>query len=1649
MTRGSQSFRLIVLSILALLWSATPKEAACPPGTPAPVTSGTGVVGTPLLFSFPPGRVEGSFFILGAGDANNSGSLPAPAWFLSMGDLDGDGRQEYRIDAPAEGDGGWGDPLTAGCPAALSPPHPPLVILLRQTQEDLDGDGHFDIFEDQNHNRDLDPGEDRDLDGHLTPATVQTPFGSFPGCEGATREDQDCDGHVDLIWEDANNNGVLDPGEDRDGDGRLDYIDEDRNHNGQLDPGEDRNENNHLDTRNDLFAHWFPQVQPYIYIEDRNNDQFLNDRVLPLPDDQIWEVTTDADGNVVRTPLPSSYPYGSFRPGAGGIVVASIAWNGTAYDLDAINTPTRLIHLADGRQFRLVDADPLESILPRFTGARTEAPQGIRVHIVPSGLRPVDDVAGSRVVVDSYLLSFELVSGPLEMPVFQSHFLESGTWLLSSSPEGRFFTLTSDPPLFPPPVRRLTVRPQSPGSDYFLTGPAGLPVPVITNLLDDDGDRFPIPIDNCPAVSNADPGGASLLVQNDANADGLGDACDPAGDPSIPIDSSWTDRAVSPSPIIDFGGAAAYDETRRRLVFFGGTGDAVTWEFDGVSWTRIETDPAPPPRSGHRMVYDGTNHRILLFGGVSSAHVPLNDLWQFADQRWSQIETPIQPPPHLTSAFFSGPLAGSPFAMAFDSARGILVLFGGDEAGLTWIFDGIDWRIVPSPRAPLPRAEPQMTYDAFRQVTVLHGGYHPPLDSAQAPRFFNDTWEFDGQSWQQVDTLGDIPPNWAGLMDFDPARREVVNFGGQFLQYVLGLPPSSPQFVLSNRRATRLYDGRAWTILPTRPITSTLGGPGAFDSARGVLVSQGFIRTPEGDLSPITAELRLPSDSDGDGLPDADDNCPLRPNPEQMDGDADGSGDACDNCAGIANPAQRDLDRDGSGDACDEDIDGDDVSNQDDACPEAYVAGRPVASVLGGGGPDSDGDGTPDDCDSCPRDPDNDADGDGICSEADRCPGSFDPLQEDSNSDGSGDACQPILVLSGITQDGGDVLEVHAEASDPDGDPLGGTVELFANHDMVLRAIDLDNPSCGTDVFPPARPGEGLIYVALPSGERYLMDLDAVLDCDDGLTDFLVAGGSCDQPNPYFHQSLDLRIAPAPICVAPFVQGAPGPPDPATRIDLTVASFDDLSVRLLLLDKSPSLSIPFSNGLPSGSDISSLVPGTTYRFVLMVTDGSSVPVTADTDFVYRGEREMAFIGPNHGPRAHIATAGAVECTSPEGANVFLDASGSTDPDSTPGTNDDIVSYEWALGPGPGGPPLGTGGLLSVPLPIGPHAILLRVTDSRGATDSVEASLIIRDSTAPSLACPMVSPIECTDPEGAQVVLAATGSDRCGHVTITNDRTSGPDASATYPLGSTQVIFTAIDSYGNVATCSVEATVRDTTPPVINLAADPTGLWPPNHRLVPVHVAFLATDHCDPSSTVRLISATSSDQDDAPGDGDGRTTGDVTGADVGTADTDLLLRAERSANGPGRTYELIYLAADASGNGASAMSLVSVPHDLNGGVEPVLLRIESDGTPGTTQLLWNDVPNALGYDVIGGDVTELRLGENHIPLGPVRVLARLTGSTRWSDAAGEPLPAAGQAFFYLVQYRDGHGGSGYGTESVPLPRRPASCAGGCPGEEAEP
>ena len=420
--------------------------------------------------------------------------------------------------------------------------------------------------------------------------------------------------------------------------------------------------------------------------------------------------------------------------------------------------------------------------------------------------------------------------------------------------------------------------------------------------------------------------------------------------------------------------------------------------------------------------------------------------------------------------------------------------------------------------------------------------------------------------------------------------------------------------------------------------------------------------------------------------------------------------------------------------------------------------------------------------------------------------------------------------------------------------------------------------------------------------------------------------------------------------------------------------------------------------------------------------------------------------------APVAVAGPdikVECSSPLGAVVLLDGSRSTDLDSTPGTSDDIISFEWFDNfDSPSQVLLGVGKVLTVTLPLGVHVVTLQVTDHGGATATDELSVAVIDTTPPMLACPGVATVECIGPNGAPVSLVATASDACGGVRITNSRSDTPDASGMYPLGSTPVTFTATDVSGNTANCATSAMVRDTMPPVLTLTVIPTTLWPPNHRMVPVQVGWQVSDACDPAAGVALVSATSTESDDALGNGDGSTTGDLQDVSIGTPDTSVLLRAERSADGPGRVYTLTYAARDASANTSSALGIVTVPHDEGVGPEPVMMNVEADGTPGMAHLYWNAVSGAEMYDVIQGDVSQVSESNGEIWLGPVHVLTSgQTGSSYTEDPSGE-IPTIGRAFFYLVQYREGQSVSGWGTESSPWPAKPSSCDIGCPGEVTE-
>ena len=132
-------------------------------------------------------------------------------------------------------------------------------------------------------------------------------------------------------------------------------------------------------------------------------------------------------------------------------------------------------------------------------------------------------------------------------------------------------------------------------------------------------------------------------------------------------------------------------------------------------------------------------------------------------QVWSQKSVP-------------GPGTRALHGMVFDSARSRTICFGGSNSngganpfGDTWEWDGSTWSQVNTV-GPSARSGHAMAFDSARSRVVLNGGWNV-VD-------LRDTWEWDGIGWSQVAALGPAGRD-LHAMAYDPQRGVTVIFGGQ------------------------------------------------------------------------------------------------------------------------------------------------------------------------------------------------------------------------------------------------------------------------------------------------------------------------------------------------------------------------------------------------------------------------------------------------------------------------------------------------------------------------------------------------------------------------------------------------------------------------------------------------------------------------------------------------------------------------------------------------------------------------------------------------------------------------------------------------------------------------------------------------------
>jgi len=223
-----------------------------------------------------------------------------------------------------------------------------------------------------------------------------------------------------------------------------------------------------------------------------------------------------------------------------------------------------------------------------------------------------------------------------------------------------------------------------------------------------------------------------------------------------------------------------------------------------------------------------------------------------------------------------------------------------------------------------------------------------------------------------------------------------------------------------------------------------------------------------------------------------------------------------------------------------------------------------------------------------------------------------------------------------------------------------------------------------------------------------------------------------------------------------------------------------------------------------------------------------------------------------------------------------------------------------------------------PYGLGTTAVILTVTDSRGASSQCTATVTVVDTIAPAITCPAPITTECAGPSGTNATPAASATDNCGAVT------ASCSPSGSLPLGTTTVSCTATDIAGNQRSCSTAVEIVDTTPPVVTCveSVNPAGKHIPpagttlsgtkGGRNPDGFYLVAATDICEAGPKITLGGVTLANGETI------KITQSPGKSGVTLLNTMGPLAIKHFQVGPG---DAVITATDASGNTATVMCLV--------------------------------------------------------------------------------------------------------------------------------
>jgi hypothetical protein len=865
---------------------------------------------------------------------------------------------------------------------------------------------------------------------------------------------------------------------------------------------------------------------------------------------------------------------------------------------------------------------------------------------------------------------------------------------------------------------------------------------------DIDGDGVPDHLDTCPEIP--DPG------QADRDGDGVGDTCNDAFDAD---GDEWSDQ-LDNCPL-----DANPDQSNRDG---DGAGDVCDAFPDNVLRLRIVAPSlgvAGTPATVDYVLEDVNGAPVSDLVGVRVT-LTLSGLAVFASQPDQGILINGGGTGRALAEFVDGHITIG----ALDSA-GEVVTVGAEDTESTGVridrgvdesFESSDGGFTPSGTAGIwqrgmPSAGPGSGHSGSKVWATTLGGSYPPdvyahLTSPAYAVPAGATLEF--WSWFSAESCCDGGVTELSL-DGGTSWEQIEYMRGgsarwEQLQYTI--PPTSGQVRV---RFSFYSDG-------------SVSGPGWF-------LDDFAVRVPETRIHFLAAD----GDEDGDGATNADETS-AGTDPLDPDTDDDDSLDGADNCALTFNPGQADqVHPGGLGDAC-EDPDGDAVVDAVDNCPDVANADqRDLVHVNGRGDAcdDPDQDGVTDLVDNCADRPNHDqadGDADGVGSSCDVCPATPNPMQEET------------AACVGVSAPAGSCLGAQIELAPG---VTSGVVAVYAAEDVAPTSLEFDvlATRCGA----PAS-----LEIVLNGTSLGIFSLDPAATCScftpvqhltvtdadllrriwlpDGSNAFELIGLGDGGTVAWVRVRLVQGPASTLHCLLDVGGGTCG------AVDLCAAQYDYFPVYWTSGVDGDGLGTPVATAafqqavLPETIRIPEFPEGP----ALLCVEPAGTGTRDCAPFDHADETGIGINGAScqSPPVAAAGTDARSECQSAQGAAVLLDGRASSDVDSTPGTNDDIVSFTWFenLG-GPAETLLGEGIMLTRTFAGGAHHVTLRVTDRSGAVAFDDLTVNVVDTTPPTMTASVLPP-NLWPINGRMVPVHATvvASDVCGGAAVVLESVTSSD-----------------------------------------------------------------------------------------------------------------------------------------------------------------------------------------------------------------------------------------------------------------------------------